>query len=140
MYLTYEEYQNMGGALDETTFNDLEYEARTYVDRVTFRRLQGEEVIPEAVKECMYHIIRLVALRLEALTPQTDGVLGTSTLSVSITSRSNDGVSESYNVLSVKDIISSMDKEIDKTINRYLQGVRNSLGKRLLYRGLYPGE
>lgn len=140
MYLTYEEYQNMGGALDETTFNDLEYEARTYVDWVTFRRLQGEEVIPEAVKECMYHIIRLVALRLEALTPQTDGVLGTSTLGVSITSRSNDGVSESYNVLSVKDIISSMDKEIDKTINRYLQGVRNSLGKRLLYRGLYPGE
>ena len=31
MYLTYEAYQNMGGTLDETTFNNYEYEAETIV-------------------------------------------------------------------------------------------------------------
>ena len=30
--------------------------------------------------------------------------------------------------------------ELQKAINRYLQGVRNSLGYKLLYRGIYPGE
>ena len=32
MYLTYADYQNMGGTLDETAFNDFEYEAETIVN------------------------------------------------------------------------------------------------------------
>ena len=139
MYLTYEEYQNMGGTLDETTFNDLEFEARTYIDWVTFNRLWNETEIPERVKECVYHIIKLIQNKLDALnangswdSENTDGSM--------IASQSNDGVSISYNILSAKDIISEVNKELDDAINRYLQGVTNSLGKKLLYRGLYPGE
>ena len=30
--------------------------------------------------------------------------------------------------------------EINDSINRYLAGVVNSAGRKLLYRGLYPGE
>ena len=30
--------------------------------------------------------------------------------------------------------------EIEATVQHYLQGVMNSLGRKVLYRGLYPGE
>ena len=139
MYLTYTEYQNMGGTLDEATFNDLEFEARTYVDWVTFNRLWGEEVIPQRVKECMYHIIRLVQNKLDALNANGSGD-GSSETSGGIISQSNDGVSITYNTMSAKDVIDQVNKELDDAINRYLQGITNSLGRRLLYRGLYPGE
>ena len=60
MYLSYEEYQNMGGALDETTFNDYRFEAETKIDWYTFNRLQKDEVIPEAVKRCVFRLIKLI--------------------------------------------------------------------------------
>ena len=31
MYLTFSEYENMGGTLDETAFNDFEYEADLHI-------------------------------------------------------------------------------------------------------------
>jgi hypothetical protein len=138
MYLTYSEYQDMGGTLDETTFNNMEFEARSYVDYVTFNRLQNEEELPQAVKQCMYYLITLVTDKLNALTG-TD-ISGTSSGGAVISSQSNDGVSVSYNVMAAKDILDSNTKEINNTINRYLQGVVNSLGQKVLYRGLYPGE
>lgn len=138
MYLTYLEYQNMGGTLDETTFNNMEFEARSYVDYVTFNRLQNEEELPQAVKQCMYYLITLVTDKLNALTG-TD-ISGVSSGGAVISSQSNDGVSVSYNVMAAKDILDSNTKEINNTINRYLQGVVNSLGQKVLYRGLYPGE
>lgn len=138
MYLTYSEYQDMGGTLDETTFNNMEFEARSYVDYVTFNRLQNEEELPQAVKQCMYYLITLVTDKLNALTG-TD-ISGVSSGGAVISSQSNDGVSVSYNVMAAKDILDSNTKEINNTINRYLQGVVNSLGQKVLYRGLYPGE
>lgn len=141
MYLTYAEYQNMGGTLEEATFDDLAYEAQTYIDWVTFRRLQEEgSDIPEAVKKCMYHIIKLIANKLAALQANPNGLEEHNSEGAGIESQSNDGVSISYNVISAKDIVATMQKEIDDTISRYLQGIRNNLGKKLLYRGLYPGE
>lgn len=141
MYLTYEEYQNMGGTLEEATFNDLAYEAQTYIDWVTFRRLQEDGTdIPDAVKQCMYHIIKLIANKLASLSANPNGLEAHNEEGAGIESQSNDGVSITYNTLSAKDVIATMQKEIDDTINRYLNGIRNNLGKRLLYRGLYPGE
>ena len=43
MYLTYEEYQAYGGQLDETSFNDLEYDAESTVNWYTFNRLKKPE-------------------------------------------------------------------------------------------------
>ena len=140
MYLTYDEYTEMGGTLDETAFIDLEYEARTYIDWVTFNRLWGEEKIPDRVKECEYHILKLIQNKLEALTPLAGSDSDLEGVEKTISSQSNDGVSISYNVLSAKDIIESSDKELQKLVTRYLQGIRNSLGYKLLYRGIYPGE
>lgn len=140
MYLTYDEYTEMGGTLDETAFNDLEYEARAFIDWVTFNRLWGEEKIPDRVKECEYHILKLIQNKMEALTPFAESGSSTDGIEKTISSQSNDGVSISYNVLSAKDIIESSEQELHKAVNRYLQGVRNSLGYKLLYRGIHPGE
>ena len=57
-----------------------------------------------------------------------------------ISSQSNDGVSTTFNRLSAKETIDAMDKELQDAIQRYLQGITNSLGRKLLYRGLYAGE
>lgn len=140
MYLTYEEYVNLGGTLSETAFNYLEYEASVYIDWITYNRLHGEDDIPEAVKQCEYHIIQLVKNKLELMNVTPDSSEATSQTSHSIASESNDGVSVSYNVLSAKEILDSSNKEIDDIVNRYLQGIRNSLGYRLLFKGIYPDE
>ena len=38
-YLTYNEYKALGGRLDQTPFNILEFEARRKIDERTFERL-----------------------------------------------------------------------------------------------------
>lgn len=138
MYLSYQEYQSMGGTLEETTFNDIEFEAEAYVNWVTFNRLKKDTEYPEALKRCMYALIRLVQNKIAALTPQQGGSQGGTTLGVA--SQSNDGVSISYNVMSAKDIMQESTAEMRKTVDMYLQDVTNELGQKLLYRGLYPDE
>lgn len=140
MYLTYEEYQNMGGTLEETAFNDIEFEAETYIDWVTFNRLKNETEYPQALIKCVYHIIQLITNKQAALniSPVNEG--DTEAMSLGIASQSNDGVSVSYNVMSAKDILQGSETEIQQCIQRYLGNVTNSLGQKLLYRGLYPNE
>lgn len=140
MYLTYEEYQNMGGTLEETAFNDIEFEAETYIDWVTFNRLKNETEYPQALIKCVYHIIQLITNKQAALniSPVNEG--DTEAISLGIASQSNDGVSVSYNVMSAKDILQGSETEIQQCIQRYLGNVTNSLGQKLLYRGLYPNE
>jgi len=139
MYLTYAEYQTMGGTLSETTFNDYEFEAETMIDWYTFNRLHGEESYPEAVKKCVYHLIFILDLNAQAM-----GVGSTENSQDGsgkvVTSQSNDGVSISYNVIAASELVTLAKDEMGNSIKRYLNGVTNSLGRKLLYRGLYPGE
>lgn len=138
MYLTYLEYQDMGGTLDETTFNDFEFQARAQIDWYTFNRLQKETDLPEAVKRCMYHLIDLLFLAASATaTPEMSPSNG---VAAGVASQSNDGVSISYNVLSASEALKTAKEEIQSTIDMYLQGVMNSLGQKILYRGVYPNE
>ena len=136
MYLSYEEYQSMGGALDEAAFNEIAYEAQSQIDWWTFGRLQKEETLPEAVKKCMYKLIKLIQAQQDAtgISGDSSGVTGT------IASQSNDGVSISYNVLSAKDAADLIKEQMEGIVQRYLQGVKDSLEHKVLYRGLYPGE
>ena len=141
-YLTYDEYTDAGGSLDETEFNYYAYEAESYIDWYTFNRLHNSTEIPDAVKRCEFYLIGLIQERLAAL-----GVSGIGTDSGSsgdmlkaIMSQSNDGVSVSYNALAARDATSLLGQEVKQAIQRYLQGVTNELGRKLLYRGLYPGE
>lgn len=153
-YLTYETYQQMGGTLDATTFDTFEYEAETIVNWYTFNRLKEETEYPAELTRCMYRVIYLLKLEYDALTLGKQVVVvkdaeGNVTSSVEteayIKSQSNDGVSVSYNSVNADDIIGRLtsagkDNLFEQTIFRYLQGVRNSQGKRLTYRGLYPDE
>ena len=139
-YLSYSEYQSMGGTLDATTFADLEYEAESYVNWYTFNRLANETTIPDAVKKCIFHVMKLIQTQM-GLLESSGGNDGTQSISSGVVaSQSNDGVSISYNILSAKDAVELAKNNIDGTISRYLQGVTNSLGRRLLYRGIYPDE
>ena len=56
-YLTYDEYKALGGSLDQTPFNLLEYEARKKIDERTQKRLVGVEFIPQEVKTCVFELI-----------------------------------------------------------------------------------
>lgn len=147
MYLTYFEYVNYGGALDEAAFGMYEFEASSKIDYYTFDRLkkgagfnaQSDEV-KEAVKRCIYRLISLMQLRDEANVISGDTEDENSTVTAGIASQSNDGVSISYNVLSASEASKNAQAEIDKVIKMYLSSCRNSLGQKLLYRGIYKDE
>ena len=138
MYLTYEEYEIMGGTLDEATFNDYCFEAEAKVNWYTFNRLKNDTIFPEEVKRCVYRLIGLLQDMAKATADgaDTDG----SGLVAGIASQSNDGVSVSYNTLSAKDMFDNAQAQVEATIKQYLSYVTNELGKKLLYRGMYPDE
>lgn len=157
MYLSYAEYQSMGGTLDEAAFNDFEFEAECIINWYTFDRLKNDTEWPEAVQKCMYRLISLAKLKADAMTlgsqttqhTEDDGqghtITTTTTTMSTIASQSNDGVSVSYNTVSASQIFQSLSPftkggEIEGIVRLYLQGVVNSLGRKVLYRGLYPNE
>lgn len=139
MYLTYSDYQSFGGTLDETTFNDLEFEASSVVDWYTFNRLQKEQNPPEALKRCMYKLIQYIVAGQQAGGIGTDGQQNDG-MGAAIASQSNDGVSISYNILGAKDVIENGKSQMEQIIRQYLSAVVNSLGQKVLYRGVYPNE
>ena len=62
-YLTYAEYQALGGsAIGEMPFNLLEFEARRKIDIRTFNRIKelDSEEIPQEVKLCEYALINSI--------------------------------------------------------------------------------
>ena len=139
MYLTYAEYQTMGGTLDEATFNDLEFQAEALVNWYTFNRLKKDNTFPDELKRLMYFLVKLMALRGNIITDSgaDDSSSGGGKV---IASQSNDGVSVSYNVLSAQALMDSIKSESKDAIEQYLQGVMNEAGHLLLYRGVYPDE
>lgn len=132
MYLTYEEYQNEGGTLDSTSFEDLEFEAEMLINQYTYNRLQNESEQCEAVKKCIMRLMQIANVK-----RQSYNVEGQPT---NISSQSNDGVSISYNVLSASEAFASSDKQVRDTIRLYLSNVKNEAGRLVLYKGLYSDE
>lgn len=139
MYLTYLEYKAYGGTLDETTFNDIEFEAQSIVDWYTFNRLQKEDTLPEAVKRCVYKIMQYIQAQ-SSVNGLSDPNSSADGIGAGIASQSNDGVSVSYNVLSAQAVMNNSNAQIEQTIRQYLSSVTNSLGRKVLYRGVYPDE
>lgn len=148
MYLTYEEYQSYGGQLDETSFNDLEFDAESTINWYTFNRLMRPEwesaLETEGLKRCMYQLIRVKEIERGLLAASAGGVgwgVGWQK-EAGITQESNDGVSTSYNVLSSGELLAYAQggKNLQQLVDRYLGSIVNDLGRKLLYRGLYPNE
>lgn len=137
MYLTYEEYQNMGGTLDVTAFDDLEFEAEALINWYTFNRLKNDSTFPVELKRLMKYLINLAYSKNELIDASGSG---SDTAGKTVASQSNDGVSVSYNILSAKDLMEATKNDAENAIKQYLQGVTNEAGRLLLYRGIYPNE
>ena len=149
MYLSYEEYIEYGGTLEETAFNDLEYDAESTVNWYTFNRLKRPEwasaLNSEDLKRCMYQLIKLKQMEDSLLASSSGGIGGAGigwTKEAGITQESNDGVSVSYNTLSSGELMGFINGSSTKKdmVDKYLSCIVNDLGRKLLYRGIYPGE
>lgn len=118
-YLTYEEYKGLGGTLDLTPFNLLEFEARRQIDIRTFNRLKDldSENIPQEVKICEYNLINSIGNYANSISNVTGN-------GGNVASESTDGYSVSYiGANQISDIIKSKNVEIEDIIRTYLLGV-----------------
>lgn len=136
MYLTYADYLSMGGTLDEISFTNFEFQAESQINRATFNRLKGDSVIPAEVKRLMKYLVDLLERRYAAFSLGKNN----SNSDPYITSQSNDGVSISYTGMAPSDLIKLSETDALNAIRSYLDGVTNEAGRKLLYRGVYPGE
>ena len=121
-YLTYQEYKGLGGTLDLTPFNVLEFEARRRIDELTYNRLVGGENIPDEVKMCEFAIINKVL-------KSYDEEIGRGKTSESVGS-----YSVSYNS-DIKKLIEDKKIEIQDIISTDLFGVVYN-GEHILYGGV----
>ena len=113
-YLTYDEYEELGGTLEETPFNLLEYEARKQIDIRTQNRLKNEDTIPDEVKLCCYHLID----RINSYSSASESASG------NIANESTDGYSISYiTATQISEIIKSKNTELENIIMTDLYGV-----------------
>lgn len=87
MYLSYGDYQSMGGMLEEAAFNRMEAKAERLIDRATHARLQSSYSVPNSVAYCTYSLISAI---------QADESLGGAAAGREVSSMSNDGVSVSF--------------------------------------------
>ena len=108
-YLTYNEYRAMGGTLDMTPFNLLEFEARKEIDKRTFGRLVNLEKQIKDTKMCVFELINL---------------------RISI----NNGVEISGNVVNYNQ--NQIDDEIKSIITKYLINAKLEDGTPYLYCGI----
>ena len=125
-YLEHREYQKLGGLLDKTPFNLLEFEARRKIDERTQGRLKGQKNIPTEVKMCMFALIN------------TLGSYGSSTESgkKNIASETTDGYSVSYVTGgTIQENIKAKTVELNDIIKSYLTGVIVD-GEHILYLGV----
>ena len=108
-YLNYDEYEDLGGSIEETPFNILEFEARKEIDKKTLGRLINLKEQTIETKMCVFQLINLY---------------------VSI----NNGVEISGNVINYnKDEIADMTNEI---IRKYLIDLTLEDGTPYLYCGI----
>lgn len=124
-YLTYNEYKALGGSLDITPFNLLEYEARKIIDNRTLKRLQGIKQIPEEVKMCMFSLINTI-----------NNYANQGQTSKSISSESVGSYSVSYITgTQIQETINSKNAELTDIVLTYLTGVIVN-GEHLVYLGV----
>lgn len=110
-YLTYQEYQTLGGTLEEMPFNLLEFNARKEIDSRTQKRFVeiGNEY--QEVKLCVYNLIPAIK-SYEEYTTQNKA----------ISSESTDGYSVSYGTPQTTYTMTK-NNELDNIIYKYLYGV-----------------
>ena len=125
-YLSYEEYQELEGTLEEVPFNELEYECRRIIDSRTQNRLKNADEIPEEVKMLENKMIQTLQGYYVSLNKAQSGVA----------SENTDGYSVSY--ISSNQISQLIEGKIDvlqDLVSTYLFGVIVN-NEHLLYCGV----
>ena len=121
-YLTFNEYQEMGGILDLTAFEKFITRASGYIDFYTDNRIEKMTAIPGNAKECCKNLVEYMDKSEKAREN-----------SIASKSQSAGSVSESvaYNVKSADEIKA----EIYEIIFEFLISVKDDNGICVLYRG-----
>ena len=117
-YLTYLEYKGLGGTLDQTSFNLLEFEARKKIDERTQQRLKNinSEEIPQEVKLCEFKMINSIETYLKTFENISE--------TAGIKSENTDGYSISYFTTGeIGEMLKLKNDELDELISTYLFGV-----------------
>ena len=124
-YLTYNEYKALGGSLDITPFNLLEFEARRVIDSRTLQRLHGINKIPQEVKMCMFSLVNTI-----------NGYANQSQTSKNISSESVGSYSVNYITgAQIQETINSKNAELTDMVVTYLTGVIVN-GEHIIYCGV----
>ena len=84
-YLSYEEYQELEGTLEEVPFNELEYECRRIIDSRTQNRLKNADKIPQEVKMLENKMIQTLQGYYVSLNKAQSGVASENTDGYSVT-------------------------------------------------------
>lgn len=124
MYLTFEEYQEMGGQQSESAYDRLEFKARMLIDEYTFGRLINAQVITEPVKRLMFELIGMLG----NMDMSAEGYGGVAE------SESNDGYSIKMAAGTVLSAADSM-IQMGNMIETYLANEKTAAGIPLLYCG-----
>lgn len=123
-YLTFIEYQELGGTLEETPFNVLELEAQKSIDKYTFGRLKDLDEQINEVKVCDYKLIELL-----------NTYSSYEKQNKSISSENIDGYSISYSQAS-ENVSKAKINEIKSIIKTYLAECYLEDGTPYLYAGV----
>ena len=123
MYLSYEEYAEMGGGVDAAAFDRMAAKAEKAVNRATHGRLMGEEPARDAVKGCVFELIEELR-REEEAREQAGGR--------EISSMSNDGLSMSF---TAQGDAGGDSARLNRILRDWLGDERSRGGVRLLYAG-----
>ena len=123
-YLTFIEYQELGGTLQETPFNILELEAQKHIDKYTLGRLKNLDEQINEVKVCDYKLIELL-----------NTYNSYNLRDKSITNTNTDGYSESYSGAS-ENVSKAQINEIKSIIKTYLAECYLEDGTPYLYVGV----
>ena len=120
-YLTYEQYKEIGGALDLTAFNRFESRACGIIDNATHNRVECMAEVPQRARALCRDLVEYLARN--------------DTTEIAVTSRSQSagGVSESesYATKTADDVYG----DIQNMVYDYLLNVTDDNGTPLLYRG-----
>ena len=113
-YLTYAEYIELGGTLEEVPFNELEFECRKIIDSRTQNRLHSADEIPDEVKMCEFKMINSIVSYNAAKKQAQNGVK----------SENIDGYSVTYLTSNeIQQLITTQIADMQELISTYLFGV-----------------
>jgi hypothetical protein len=120
-YLTYEQYQEIGGELDLTAFNRSIDRATGLIDAHTFNRVREMREVPSQVKACARDLV--------------DYIANNNLITKTITSKSQSAGSVSESESYAEKTLEQMTADMTRIVYDYLSSVTDDYFVPVLYRG-----